>query len=282
MVLFWYIDGKAREAWGRFSFDCIHGITEFYRYAIPGAIMMASSWAAYETVTFAASLFGSVSLAAQSCLFNLMCLTFQIPAAIGASAATRIGNSLGECKQRRARISSGIAIAMGYGFGICCSTLLFVYRDYIGYIYSNDPGVAEMCSTLMPFLAAVQTYDGLNGLVDSLMRALGKQNISAALSIPAFYFIGLPLGFYLGMGPMKLETVGLWVGLALGVILYSLSQQIYVLFYVDWRYEVKVCLERLNRAAPSSSAPASSSPSSGDPLTVLPSTTTLVSYGATV
>ncbi|KAJ2375623.1 hypothetical protein IW150_002445, partial [Coemansia sp. RSA 2607] len=60
---------------------------------------MASSWAAYEIVTFGASLFGPVALSAQACIFNLMCLTFQVPAACGASAAIRIGHALGEGKQ---------------------------------------------------------------------------------------------------------------------------------------------------------------------------------------
>ncbi|KAJ1898482.1 ethionine resistance protein [Kickxella alabastrina] len=241
---------KTRHAWGSFSLDCIHGITEFYRYAIPSALMMASSWAAYEIVTFCASLFGPVALSAQACIFNLMCLTYQIPSAIGSLAATRIGHSLGNGKHRRARYSSIIAIVLGYGFGICCSTALFVFRRSIGYIYTNDQDVVDMCSTLMPYFAAVQTYDGLNGLVDSLMRSLGKQDLSVYLSIPAFYIIGLPLGYFLGAGPPNMETVGLWIGLALGVTLYSLSQQIYVLFVVDWRQEVKICLERLAKAAP--------------------------------
>ncbi|KAI7823648.1 hypothetical protein BX661DRAFT_186172 [Kickxella alabastrina] len=198
---------KTRHAWGSFSLDCIHGITEFYRYAIPSALMMASSWAAYEI----------------------------IPSAIGSLAATRIGHSLGNGKHRRARYSSIIAIVLGYGFGICCSTALFVFRRSIGYIYTNDQDV-----TLMPYFAAVQTYDGLNGLVDSLMRSLGKQDLSVYLSIPAFYIIGLPLGYFLG--------------LALGVTLYSLSQQIYVLFVVDWRQEENTKTHPISSALQSSAS----------------------------
>ncbi|KAJ2604733.1 ethionine resistance protein [Coemansia sp. RSA 1722] len=241
---------KARFAWGSTSLDCIDGISEFYHYAIPSALMMASSWAAYEVVTFGASLFGPVALSAQACIFNLMCLTYQVPAACGASAAIRIGHSLGEGKQRRARYSSAISISMGYVFGIGCSTLLFIYRHQIGYLYCDDIDVVEMCSALIPYFASVQTYDGLNGLVDSLMRSLGKQDLSVYMSIPAFWCLGVPLGYYLALGPMQMETVGLWIGLSLGVVVYSITQQVFVLFYIDWRHEVKVCLERLAKAAP--------------------------------
>ncbi|KAJ2854483.1 ethionine resistance protein [Coemansia erecta] len=241
---------KARFAWGSTSLDCINGISKFYHYAIPSALMMASSWAAYEVVTFGASLFGPVALSAQACIFNLMCLTYQVPAACGASAAIRIGHSLGEGKQRRARYSSAISILMGYIFGIGCSTLLFIYRHQLGYLYCNDDEVVEMCSTLIPYFASVQTYDGLNGLVDSLMRSLGKQDLSVFMSIPAFWLLGIPLGYYLALGPMQMKIVGLWIGLALGVVVYSITQQVFILFYIDWRHEVKVCLERLAKAAP--------------------------------
>ncbi|KAJ1921466.1 ethionine resistance protein, partial [Coemansia sp. S17] len=221
----------------------------FYRLAIPSAAMMACSWAAFELVTFGSSMFGPVTLAAQACIFAAMSLTYQTPAAIGSAAAARVGNSLGQGKQRRARYSSYVAIAMGYIVGMVCSLLLFTNRHRWGYIFSDDAEVVALCSTLMPYFAAVQTYDGMNGLVSGIMRALGRQSLGAMLAFPSFWILAIPIGFYLGMGPMDLQVVGLWLGLAVGVIAYSLSMQCYVLFCVDWRHEVKVCLERLVRSS---------------------------------
>ncbi|KAJ1818171.1 ethionine resistance protein [Coemansia sp. RSA 2675] len=240
---------KAREAWGGFTWDCLDGIWEFYRLAIPSAAMMACSWAAFELVTLESSMFGPVALAAQACIFAAMSLTYQTPAAIGSAAAARVGNSLGQGKQRRARYSSYVAIAMGYIVGMACSVLLFVNRHRWGYIFSDDAEVVGLCSTLLPYFAAVQTYDGMNGLVSGVMRALGRQSLGAMMAFPSFWVLAIPIGFYLGMGPMDLKVVGLWLGLAVGVIAYSLSMQCYVLFCVDWRHEVKVCLERLVRCS---------------------------------
>ncbi|KAJ1896634.1 ethionine resistance protein [Kickxella alabastrina] len=236
---------KARHAWGTFSLDCIDGIGEYYRLAIPSAAMMACSWAAFELVTFGSSIFGPVSLAAQACMFTAMSLTYQTPAAIGSATATRIGNALGQGKHRRARYAAYVSISTGYIVGIVCSTILFTHRRTWGYIFSKDEDVVALCAKLMPLFAAVQTYDGMNGLVGGIMRALGRQSLGAALAFPSFWIMGIPLGFYLGMGPPKLEVVGLWLGLVLGVIAYSVSQQCFILFYVDWRHEVKACLSRV-------------------------------------
>ncbi|KAJ2469949.1 ethionine resistance protein [Coemansia sp. RSA 2322] len=240
---------EARAAWGGFSLSCFDGIWDFYCLAIPSAAMMACSWAAFELVTFGSSIFGPVALAAQACIFAAMSLTYQTPSAIGSAAATRVGNSLGQGKQRRARYASYVSIAMGYLVGMLCSLLLFTNRHRWGYIFSNDVEVVTMCSTLMPYFAAVQTYDGMNGLVAGIMRALGRQSLGAMLAFPSFWILAIPLGFYLGLGPLDLKVVGLWLGLAAGVIVYSLSQQCFILFYVDWRHEVKVCLDRLARCS---------------------------------
>ncbi|KAJ1936726.1 ethionine resistance protein [Linderina macrospora] len=242
---------KAKEAWGGFTLDCLDGIWEFYRLAIPSAAMMSCSWSAFEMVTFGSSMFGPVSLAAQACIFSAMSLTYQTPAAIGSAAATRVGNSLGCGKQRRARFSAYISMCMGYAVGMTCSLMLFLNRYRWGYMYSDVEEVVTLCSELMPYFAAVQTYDGMNGLVAGILRALGKQSLGAILAFPSFWVLAVPIAFYLGMGPPHLEVIGLWLGLAVGVILYSLAQQCYILFYIDWRHEVKVCLDRLARSTKS-------------------------------
>ncbi|KAJ2249277.1 ethionine resistance protein [Coemansia sp. RSA 454] len=236
---------SARRAWGGFTWECTHNMWDFYRLAIPGAAMLACSWAAFELVTFGSSLFGPTVLAAQACIFSAMALTYQTPAAIGSATATRIGNLLGLNQPRRARYSAYVAISMGYIVGIICSILLFVNRKQWGYLYTRDHNVARVCAELMPYFSAVQTFDGMNGLVGGVMRALGKQRVGALVAFPSFWILGIPLGFYLALGPLQLEVIGLWLGLAAAVVAYTGAQQWYILFCIDWRHEVKACLERL-------------------------------------
>ncbi|KAJ2689807.1 ethionine resistance protein [Coemansia spiralis] len=211
--------------------------------------MLACSWGAFELVTFGSSLFGPATMAAQACIFTAMAITFQAPSAVGSAAATRIGNSLGMGRQRRARYAAYAAIGAGYIIGVASSLLLFAYRRSWGYIFTDDRQVAEICAHLMPFFAAVQTWDGMNGVTGGILRALGKQGLGAMLAFPAFWILGTPLGFYLALGPAHLEIVGLWLGLAAAVIAFSLPQQWYILFRVDWRHEVKECLGRLDRSS---------------------------------
>ncbi|KAJ2081567.1 ethionine resistance protein [Coemansia sp. RSA 988] len=244
-MLLYIATSPARVAWGGWTWTCLDGMWEYYRLAIPSAAMLACSWGAYELVTFGSSLFGPVAMAAQACIFSAMALTYQVPTAIGSATATRIGNSLGLRQQRRARYSAHLAIAVGYALGIACSLLLFTYRHSWGYIFSDDEEVTKLCANLMPFFAAVQTFDGMNGLTAGILRALGKQALGVTFAFPSFWLLGIPLGFYLALGSLGLEVVGLWIGLSLAVIAYSLLQQQYIFFRIDWPHEVKICLHRL-------------------------------------
>ncbi|KAJ2545976.1 ethionine resistance protein, partial [Coemansia sp. RSA 1933] len=197
LVLF-ISQSKARHAWGSFTLrECVDGIGGFYKQALPSAAMIGCSWAAFELVTFESSAFGAVALAAQACMFTAMSLAYQAPAAVGAAASARVGNSLGLGRHRRARYAAYTAIAFGYITGMTCSIILFANRNRWGYIFTDDTEVVTLCAALMPYFSAVQTYDGMNGLVAGVLRALGRQGLGAMLSFPSFWILGVPLGSFL-------------------------------------------------------------------------------------
>ncbi|KAJ1865040.1 ethionine resistance protein [Coemansia sp. RSA 1722] len=254
---------KARHAWGEFSLECMNGISEYYRIAIPGALMMALSWAAMEITTLGAAMYGSVAVAAQACVFSSTCVTYQLSSAIGSAVAARIGHCLGEGKQRRACIASNVSLVLNYVIYICLALLLIYYRDTWGYIYSDDDKVIAMCARLAPCFAFAILFDGLNGQAAGVMRALGRQKLGSILAFPSYWIIGMPFGVFLAKNFAGLDSLGLFVGLTTGMAVFAMSQECFMLFFVDWKKEVKICLDRLAR---STKAVQAASSESADPL----------------
>ncbi|KAJ2850694.1 ethionine resistance protein [Coemansia erecta] len=239
---------RARHAWGGFSFECMNGISEYYCIAIPSALMMTLSWAAVETTTLGAAMYGPVAVAAQACAFSLTFLTYQFSSAIGSTVAARIGHCLGERRHRRARIASNMSLILNYVIYICLALLLIYYRNAWGYIYSNDEEVIAMCAKLAPCLAFAMLFDGLNGQAAGVMRSLGRQRLGSMLAFPSYWIISMPFGVFLAKGPLGLDSLGLFVGLTTGMGIFALSQECFMLFFVDWKKEVKICLDRLARS----------------------------------
>ncbi|KAJ1813265.1 ethionine resistance protein, partial [Coemansia sp. RSA 2599] len=195
---------KARHAWGTLSLKCMDGISEYYRIAIPGAFMMALSWAAMELTTLGAATYGPVAVAAQACIFTSTFLTYQFASAIGSAAAARIGHCLGEGRHRRARITSNVSMALNYAIYTGLALLLIYYRDTWGYIYSDDDEVIAMCARLASCFAFTIFFDGLNGHAAGIMRALGRQKLGSMLAFPSYWIIGMPFGVFLAKGPLGL------------------------------------------------------------------------------
>ena len=80
-------------------------------------------------------------------------------------------------------------------------------------------------ATISQILDAVQkiTYGALQGLQDTRIPVL--------LNIPAFWFIGLTLGYLLGFR-FNLGGIGLWIGQSIGVAVAAL------LFLIRWQQKL--------------------------------------------
>lgn len=59
--------------------------------------------------------------------------------------------------------------------------------------------------------------DYFQGVLAGVVRALGKQDIFAAINIVSYYCLALPLAIYLCF-KLELGILGLWIGLICGII----------------------------------------------------------------
>ncbi len=65
------------------------------RLALPGMIMVAAEWFAFEILTLASSQLGTSYLAAQSVLVTVTSTTFQLPFPLSIAGSTRLANLIG-------------------------------------------------------------------------------------------------------------------------------------------------------------------------------------------
>ena len=86
------------------------------------------------------------------------------------------------------------------------------------FAFSPDPEVIRLGVVLLMIAAAFQLFDGIQVVSTGALRGAGETRIPAALSLVAYWVLGLPLGSWLafrrGWG-----AAGLWIGLALGLVI---------------------------------------------------------------
>ena len=99
------------------------------------------------------------------------------------------------------------------------AALVFVsFSKMLAHIFSPDPDVIRVGSTLLLVAAAFQLFDGLQIVTTGAMRGTGDTRTPMLANLGAYWFIGLPLAFVLGF-KLGWGALGVWLGLCLGLIM---------------------------------------------------------------
>jgi MATE family multidrug resistance protein len=86
-----------------------------------------------------------------------------------------------------------------------------------------------------------QIPDALNACAQGIFRGSGRQGMSAKFNF-AFYIIGLPLGYVLGI-QLGYGVVGLWSGMTVGLLFVAVTGVIAIL-RSDWtKVGSRCCIE---------------------------------------
>ena len=172
----------------------------------------------------AAILIGTISPVAQAAhqvAISLASLTYMAVSGISAAAAIKSGNFFGAKKHRELRLSaiSNYHIAIVF---MSFTALLFSFGNHIlPWIYTSDKQVIAIASQLLIIAAFFQLFDGTQVVGLGVLRGMGDVNIPTIITLIAYWIIGLPVGYLLGI-KLNMGVSGVWYGLVLGLLTASI------------------------------------------------------------
>lgn len=148
------------------------------------------------------------------------------------SGNVRVGNALGAGDARRAEIASNLALASGAAISFLNMGFLLIFRKTLPMLFTTDVGIIEKAQHLLLIATAFQLPDAINACNQGIFRGSGRQSLSALFNFVAFYVIGLPLGYVLGI-QLGYGIEGLWIGITTSLFIIALGSAIVVL-QSDW------------------------------------------------
>lgn len=172
----------------------------------------------------AAILIGTISADAQAAhqvAINLAGLTYMAASGISAAAAIRSGNFFGAKRHHELRLSaiSNYHIVIVF---MSCTALLFTFGNHLlPWMYTSDQKVIVIAAQLLIIAAFFQLFDGTQVVGLGVLRGMGDVNIPTLITLIAYWIIGLPVGYILGI-VYKMGAIGVWYGLVLGLFTASL------------------------------------------------------------
>lgn len=201
--------------WKRFS--------EIFRIGLPiGATLL------FEVGLFfsASILMGRISteqLAAHQIAMQCISVMFMVPLGFAQAATIRVGLAIGAQDRKAVGQAGWMAIMLGAIFMVLASYIFWfhplqIIRLFLGDQVTGSFEVVSFTVLLLTVAAVFQIADGLQILAAGALRGLKDTRIPMLFAIFGYWVIGFPISITLAF-PMRLEGVGVWSGLAAGLII---------------------------------------------------------------
>lgn len=243
----WVAYGDGGQRWAGFRVYT-HLFKPLGSLGFSGALAVCSEWWVYEIISLLSGILGKTPLAAQTIVLSTTSLTFMIPLGFSIAASTRVGNSFGSGRWEKARLSSRAGMFLGFAIATITCTFLIAVKDVWGLVWTSEEDVVQLVSRILPIAAVYQLSDALAVISGGVMRGVGKQKAAALYNLIGHYMVGVPmsllLAFKLGMGlagiiPRLVPTVtfsslGLFVGLVVGISFVAVGLLLHITFNIDW------------------------------------------------
>jgi MATE family multidrug resistance protein len=203
---------------------------------LPAASQMLAEVGVFALATALAGTLDPISSASHQIALNLAGIAFMIPLGVGSAGAVRVGHAVGAGDPLRASAAGWTAIWIGVVFMLSSGTLFVAMpRALIG-LFSTDPSVLSVGTSLLYLAAVFQLFDGIQGVITGTLRGIGDTRTPMLVNLAAHWLLGLPVSytlcFVVGWG-----VWGLWVGLSLGLIVTGIV--------LLWAWTVKIKQYRL-------------------------------------
>ncbi|CAO3613854.1 unnamed protein product [Cunninghamella blakesleeana] len=230
---------------GQWKKECLNDWGTFLKLAYFGVITVITEWIAFEVASLASSYLGSTDLAAQSILITLSSSTYALPFGLSVAVANRVGNALGEANGQKAKYATIASLGFGIILSIMNSTVILLFKDKVAYLFTTETDVGQLVAAVLPLCALFQFQDSLANCSAGVIRALGRQHISAKINFFAYFIVSLPLGYYLTF-IRHWGLYGLWTGLSIALFLCALGQ-CFNLYLVNWNDEALKAHHRIKK-----------------------------------
>lgn len=171
---------------------------------------------------------GSLQLAAHQIAITISLISFTTYLGLGSAVAIRTSYFKGanDWQMVRKITLAGVHIALGIFSMVCI--ILYLTKDFLGFIFTDDVAVNDIVKTLIPILMIYQIGDSIQIVLTNALRGLADVKIIMIISFIVYFMIAIPSGYFCGF-ILDLGISGVWlaypIGFACSVTLLSLRMK---------------------------------------------------------
>ncbi len=191
----------------------------------PSALQMFFEVAIFTAAIWLSGVLGKNAQAANQIALNLSSMTFMVGMGLSVAAMVRVGNQKGLRNHKELKRIAESIFFLTLLLEIAFAAIFLLGRHWFPTIYldvddivnqADNTEVIIVAAKLLLVAAFFQISDGLQVVVLGALRGLQDVKIPTFITFIAYWLIGFPISYYLGLHT-SLKSTGIWIGLLSGL-----------------------------------------------------------------
>ena len=235
-----YYNSKLKTYFSNFTFDEIKKsiLKKITALGVPSSMQMLFEVALFTAAVWLSGSLGANSQAANQIALSLASMTFMFAMGLSVAAMIRVGNQKGLKDYRKMQLVARSIFLLAVILEIIFALLFVLFHEYLPLYFLNmknpelvleNTEVITIASTLLLVAAVFQISDGIQVVVLGALRGLQDVRIPTYITFVAYWVIGFPVSYYLGLHT-PLKATGIWIGLLAGLTAASIF--LYIRFHI--------------------------------------------------
>lgn len=187
----------------------------FLKLSLPLGIAGMIETLCFSLVAIMLSPFGPVVVASHTIAMNVSGLLAIVPIALSSTASIEVGEAMGTNSWSHARKRALSSTSLAVAFYVIGASVLFFMGEQIAALYSDDADVLLLAPVLMMYCVVFFFPETLQVMAIGILRGFKDSRTIFAVTIVAYWIVGMPIGYSLGYGYLgdALEGAeGFWLG----------------------------------------------------------------------
>ena len=239
IVMIWYVfrshNFKSYLQYFSVKFINFSKIRNVVKIGLPVALQYVFEIGAFAVAAIMAGQLGSIEQAAHQTAITLVAMTYMMAGGIASATTIKVGNSFGKKNYIRLQKFAHASYHLVIIFMLFFAIIFTLFNQYLPYLITSDAKVIVLAAQLLIIAGIFQIFDGAQVVGLGSLRGIGDVNIPTFITFFAYWLIGLPFSYLLGIY-FNLGINGIWYGLTLGLFTSS------VLMYFRFQHVMKIKL----------------------------------------
>ncbi len=207
----------------------------------PSAMQMLFEVSLFTGAIWLSGTIGKTSQAANQIALTLATITFMFAMGLSVTAMIRISNQKGLNDYINLVIVAKSIFLLALIIEIVFALFFIVFHNYLPPLFLDTENIQQaldnkevikIAAQLLLVAAVFQISDGIQVVVLGALRGLQDVKVPMYITFVAYWVIGFPISFYLGLYS-ELKATGIWIGLLAGLTVAA------IFLYIRFNYLTK-------------------------------------------